>query len=94
MSIPRFSDYDNLPPKIEHLSLKIFHHQQLVNIYTKSNHSVPKIVIYSLLSFTRFCRQIHQSAKIGVWGMGGGQTNLGNAKIFRDYVTAIPPLRC
>ena len=40
--------------------------------------------------FTRFCCQIHQSARIG-W-QGGGQANLGNARILRASVTATPPL--
>ena len=45
------------PPKSEHLSPKIDHHQQLVNIYPKSNHSLPKMVIYAL--FTSKCREAH-----------------------------------
>merc|ERR1711989_29532 len=36
------------------------HHQQLVNIYPKSNHSLPKIVIYAL--FTSKCRESHLRA--------------------------------
>ena len=36
-----------------------------------------------------FCRQIHQSAKIGG---RGGRANLGNARILRAFVTATPPL--
>ena len=69
------------PPKSEHLSPKIDHHQQLVNIYPKSNHSLPKMVIYALfyvkmsrVAFARFCRQIHQSARIGVRGGGSSQS--------------------
>ena len=48
------------PPKSEHLSPKIDHHQQLVNIYPKSNHSLPKMVIYAL--FTSKCRESHLRA--------------------------------
>merc|ERR1712237_203586 len=48
------------PPKSEHLSPKIDHHQQLVNIYPKSNHSLPKMVIYAL--FTSKCRELHLCA--------------------------------
>ena len=48
------------PPKSEHLSPKIDHHQQLVNIYPKSNHSLPKMVIYAL--FTSKCCESHLRA--------------------------------
>merc|ERR1711989_30216 len=41
------------PPKIDH-------HQQLVNIYQKSNHSLPKMVIYTL--FTSKCCESHLRA--------------------------------
>ena len=41
--------------------------------------------------FTRFCLQIHQSARIGVRG-GGGQANLGNARIVKALSSATPPL--
>ena len=44
----------------------------------------------SRVAFTRFCRQIHHSAKIRV--REGGQADLGNAKIFTAPVTAFPPL--
>ena len=47
----------------------------------------------SRVAFTRFCRQIHQSARIGVRGGGGGvQANLGNARIFTAPITEAPPL--
>ena len=36
----------------------------------------------------RFCRQIHQSSRIGG---GGGQANFGNARIFTGFWTATPP---
>ena len=48
------------PPKSEHFSPKIDHHQQLVNIYPKSNHSLPKMVIYAL--FTSKCCESHLRA--------------------------------
>ena len=48
------------PPKSEHLSPKIDHHQQLVNIYPKSNNSLPKMVIYALLSSK--CHELHLHA--------------------------------
>ena len=48
------------PPKSEHFSPKIDHHQQLLNIYPKSNHSLPKMVIYAL--FTSKCRESHLRA--------------------------------
>ena len=51
---------DHLPPKSEHLSPKIDHHQQLVNIYPKSYHSLPKMVIYALLSSK--CHESHLRA--------------------------------
>ena len=51
---------DHLPPKSEHLSPKIDHHQQLVNIFPKSNHSLPKMVIYTL--FMQKCRESHLRA--------------------------------
>ena len=63
------------PPKSEHFSPKIDHHQQLLNIYPKSNRSLPKMVIYAL--FTSKCRESHlhafvvkSSARIGVRGGG------------------------
>merc|ERR1711989_15789 len=48
------------PPKSEHFSPKIDHQQQLVNIYPKSNHSLPKMVIYALFSST--CCELHLCA--------------------------------
>ena len=48
------------PPKSEHFSPKIDHHQQLLNIYPKSNRSLPKMVIYAL--FTSKCRESHLRA--------------------------------
>ena len=84
------------PPKSEHFSPKIDHHQQLVNIYPKSNHSLPKMVIYAL--FTSKCRESHLRAFVvkstrvpGLGQGGGGQANLGNAKIFKAPVPATPP---
>ena len=64
------------PPKSEHFSPKIDHHQQLVNIYPKSNHSLPKMVIYAL--FTSKCRESHlrafvvKSTRVPGLGQGGG----------------------
>ena len=48
------------PPKSEHFSPKIDHHQQSMNIYPKSNHLLPKMVIYAL--FTSKCRESHLRA--------------------------------
>ena len=48
------------PPKSEHFSPKIDHHQHLLNIYPKSNRSLPKMVIYAL--FTSKCRESHLHA--------------------------------
>ena len=39
-----------------------------------------------------FCREIHQSAKIGGRGGREGQANLGNARIFTAFYTSTPPL--
>ena len=64
------------PPKSEHFSPKIDHHQQLVNIYPKSNHSLPKMVIYAL--FTSKCCESHlrafvvKSTRVPGLGQGGG----------------------
>ena len=53
---------DHLPPKSDHLSPKINNHQQLVNIYTKCNHSLPKMFIYELLtSNPPECQDCHQN---------------------------------
>ena len=48
----------------------------------------------SRVAFTRFCRQIHQSARIwvGLGWVGGDQANLGNARIFIAPITKAPPL--
>ena len=52
------------------------HLQQLVNIYPKSNHSLPKMVIYAL--FTSKCRESHlrafvvKSTRVPGLGQGGG----------------------
>ena len=48
------------PPKVSTYPPKIDHHQQLVNIYPKSHHSLPKMVIYAL--FTSKCRELHLRA--------------------------------
>ena len=67
---------DHLPSKSEYLSPKIDHLQQLVNIYPKSNHSLPKMVIYAL--FTSKCRESHlrafvvKSTRVPGLGQGGG----------------------
>ena len=45
----------------------------------------------SRVAFTRFWRQIHQSARIGGRGGGGGQANLFNARILRAFCTSTPP---
>ena len=45
----------------------------------------------SRVAFTRFCRQIHQSARIGLGG-GMGQANLGNARILTAPIPEAPPL--
>ena len=64
------------PPKSEHFSPKIDHHQQLVNIYPKSNHSLPKMVIYAL--FTSKCRIYallsSNPPECQDWGRGSSQS--------------------
>ena len=58
---------DHLPPKGEHLSPKIDHHQQLMNVFSKINHSLPKMVIYGrggvkpILAMPRFSRRLFRS---------------------------------
>ena len=69
----------------------------------QSDHSTQIVIIsphlrtyvkMSRVTFTRFCRQIHQSVTFGVsGGVGGwGQANLGNAKILRAYGMVTPPI--
>ena len=72
-------------------------HLRLVIIFPKINF-YPKIfgltrfVINLESHLVTFCRQIHQSAKIGVRGGDGGvQANLGNARILRAFVAVTPP---
>ena len=88
---------DHLPPKKEYLSPKIDHHQQLVNIYPKSNHSLPKMVIYAFLPSK--CQESHlctffvksTSARIGVRGRGSNQS--WQCKDFKSSLTeATQPL--
>ena len=55
---------------------KIEYHQQLVNIFPKSNHSFPKIVIYAFLSSK--CHELHCALSSNPpecqdWGKGGGR---------------------
>ena len=84
------------PPKSEHLSPKIYHHQQLVNIYAKSNHSLPKMVIYAL--FTSKCRESHlrafvvKSTRVPGLGQGGGSSQSWQCQDFHGACTGIPSL--
>ena len=85
------------PPKSEHLSPKIDHHQQLVNIYPKSNHSLPKMVIYAL--FTSKCRESHLRAFVvkstrvpGLGQGGGGSSQSWQCQDFHGACYSIPSL--
>ena len=70
-------------------------HPQLVNISPNKLFSPQNMLIYALcrqlsqVAFTRFCRQIHQSARIGGWG----SSQSWQCQDFKRFCYSNPSLR-
>ena len=66
--------------KMSHLRAFVVKSSPTIHEHSPKNcHLRTFCVKMSRVAFTRFCREIHQSARIGV--RGGGQASFGNARI-------------